>query len=92
MGISRDVTPEGAELYTRLTFHIPAEAPVKSFSTDELMLIPADPLTVAPFEEQIRTLDKKRLREKMGRVEDDIMQQVDAAIAVSFGLPHERLV
>ena len=41
--------------------------------------------------EQIRTLDKKRLREKMGRVEDDIMQQVDAAIAVSFGLPHERL-
>ena len=42
--------------------------------------------------EQIRTLDKKRLREKMGRVEDDIMQQVDAAIAVSFGLPHERLV
>ena len=43
--------------------------------------------------EQIRTLDKKRLREKMGRVEDEkIMQQVDAAIAVSFGLPHERLV
>ena len=42
--------------------------------------------------EQVRTLDKKRLREKMGRVEDDIMQQVDAAIAVSFGLPHERLV
>ena len=42
--------------------------------------------------EQIRTLDKKRLREKMGRVEDDIMQQVDAAIAVSFGLAHERLV
>lgn len=57
MGIGRDVTPEGAELYTRLTFHIPAEAPVKSFSTDELMLIPADPLTVAPFEEQIRTLE-----------------------------------
>ena len=56
MGIGRDVTPEGAELYTRLTFHIPAEAPVKSFSTDELMLIPADPLTVTPFEEQIRTL------------------------------------
>lgn len=57
MGIGRDVTPEGAELYTRLTFHIPAEAPVKSFSTDELMLIPADPLAVAPFEEQISTLE-----------------------------------
>ena len=42
--------------------------------------------------EQVRTLDKRRLREKMGRVEDDIMQQVDAAIAVSFGLAHERLV
>ena len=42
--------------------------------------------------EQVRTLDKKRLRERMGRVEESIMQQVDAAIAVSFGLPHERLV
>ena len=42
--------------------------------------------------EQIRTLDKRRLRERMGRVEGDIMEQVDAAIAVSFGLQRNRLV
>ena len=42
--------------------------------------------------DSIILLEQIRLREKMGRVEDDIMQQVDAAIAVSFGLPHERLV
>ena len=36
--------------------------------------------------EQIRTLDKKRLREHMGRVDDQVMRRVDSAIAVSFGL------
>ena len=43
--------------------------------------------------EQIRTLDKRRLREKMGRVDRELMDRVDAAIAVSFGLPgNGRLV
>ena len=42
--------------------------------------------------EQIRTLDKKRLREKMGHVEENVMEKVDTAIAVSFGLPHDQLV
>ncbi|MEG2421706.1 MAG: type II toxin-antitoxin system PemK/MazF family toxin [Oscillospiraceae bacterium] len=42
--------------------------------------------------EQIRTLDKKRLREKMGRLDEDLMGKVDAAIAVSFGLHGETLV
>ena len=36
--------------------------------------------------EQIRTLDKKRLREKMGTLDDAHMQSVDEALAVSFGL------
>ncbi|MBQ6159930.1 MAG: type II toxin-antitoxin system PemK/MazF family toxin [Oscillospiraceae bacterium] len=36
--------------------------------------------------EQIRTLDKRRLREHMGRLSDEQMSQVDNAIAVSFGL------
>ncbi|MDY2719694.1 MAG: type II toxin-antitoxin system PemK/MazF family toxin [Candidatus Faecousia sp.] len=35
---------------------------------------------------QIRTIDKKRLREHMGRLDEGMMNQVDAAIAVSFGL------
>ena len=42
--------------------------------------------------EQIRTLDKKRLRERMGHVEDAVMNRVDTAIAVSFGLPRDQLV
>ena len=42
--------------------------------------------------EQIRTLDKRRLREHMGRVDEKVMHQVDAAIAVSFGLHPETLV
>ena len=42
--------------------------------------------------EQVRTLDKRRLREKMGRVDDQVMEKIDTAIAVSFGLPHDRLV
>ena len=42
--------------------------------------------------EQVRTLDKKRLRERMGHVEEQVMEKVDTAIAVSFGLPHDQLV
>lgn len=42
--------------------------------------------------EQIRTLDKKRLREHMGRVDEQVMRRVDNAIAVSFGLNPERLI
>ncbi len=36
--------------------------------------------------EQIRTIDKTRLREKMGHVDDVLMQKVDNAISISFGL------
>ena len=36
--------------------------------------------------EQIRTLDKKRLREKMGELDSDAMSQVNNALSVSFGL------
>ena len=36
--------------------------------------------------EQIRTLDKKRLREKMGTLDADHMRRIDKALAVSFGL------
>ena len=42
--------------------------------------------------EQVRTLDKRRLREKMGRLDDNVMRKVDAAIAVSFGLHPETMV
>ena len=36
--------------------------------------------------EQIRTLDKRRLREKMGHLDEDTMTSVNNAIEVSFGL------
>ena len=36
--------------------------------------------------EQIRTIDKSRLRERMGRLDKGTMNEVDSALAVSFGL------
>jgi mRNA interferase MazF len=36
--------------------------------------------------EQVRTLDKRRLKEKMGHLDEDMMVQVNRAIAVSVGL------
>lgn len=36
--------------------------------------------------EQVRTIDKKRLKEKMGHLEDEVMERVNAAITVSLGL------
>ena len=42
--------------------------------------------------EQVRTLDKRRLREKMGRLDEAAMRRVDTAIAVSFGLQPDVFV
>lgn len=36
--------------------------------------------------EQIRTIDKKRLREKIGRFDDEMMRYVDDALRISIGL------
>ena len=36
--------------------------------------------------EQVRTLDKRRLKEKMGHLDEDMMVEVNRAIAVSVGL------
>lgn len=36
--------------------------------------------------EQIRTIDKERLREKIGQLDDDLMLKVDEALEISFGL------
>lgn len=36
--------------------------------------------------EQVRTIDKTRLREKMGHLDEGVMRRVNEAIAVSFGL------
>lgn len=36
--------------------------------------------------EQIRTIDKSRLMEKIGQVDDSVMRQVNSALGISFGL------
>ncbi len=61
----------------RLPTHIELEARSFGLTRDSVVLL-----------EQIRTIDKRRLRERMGRVDDELMNKVDDAIAVSFGL-HE---
>ncbi|QEK11442.1 type II toxin-antitoxin system PemK/MazF family toxin [Crassaminicella thermophila] len=36
--------------------------------------------------EQIRTIDKKRLREKIGHSDEEMMNKVNEALLISFGL------
>ena len=59
----------------RLPTHIELEGNTFGLTRDSVVLL-----------EQIRTIDKRRLRERMGRVNEELMNKVDDAIAVSFGL------
>jgi len=59
----------------KLPTHIEIEARTYGLSKNSVVLL-----------EQVRTLDKKRLGERMGCLDDMLMQRVDDAIAVSFGL------
>lgn len=60
---------------THLPTHIDIYAESFGLSRDSVILL-----------EQIRTIDKRRLREKMGHIDDGMMQKVNDAISVSFGL------
>ena len=40
--------------------------------------------------EQIRTLDKKRLKEKMGNLDNSIMDMINSALSISFGLINDN--
>ena len=59
----------------RLPTHIELGAGGFGLNRDSVVLI-----------EQIRTLDKSRLRERMGALDAPTMARVNGAIAVSFGL------
>ena len=59
----------------RLPTHIELSASHYGLSRDSVVLL-----------EQIRTLDKSRLRERMGKLDAPTMDRVNGAIAVSFGL------
>lgn len=37
--------------------------------------------------EQVRTIDKHRLKEKMGKLDSSYMSRIDQALSISFGLP-----
>lgn len=60
---------------TRLPTHIDIYAERAGLARDSVILL-----------EQIRTLDKRRLRERMGHLDDEMMNRVNSAIAVSFGI------
>lgn len=59
----------------KLPTHIELVGPTVGLTKNSVVLL-----------EQIRTIDKKRLKEHMGRLDDEMMNKVDDAIAVSFGL------
>ena len=60
---------------TKMPTHISVNASVCGLSKDSVVLL-----------EQIRTLDKKRLREKMGNLPEVDMDRIDDALSVSIGL------
>ncbi|MBR3815944.1 MAG: type II toxin-antitoxin system PemK/MazF family toxin [Clostridia bacterium] len=60
---------------TSLPTHIKVNAHDCGLSKDSVVLL-----------EQVRTLDKKRLKEKMGNLDKDDMFKIDKALSVSFGL------
>ena len=60
---------------TKLPTHIDVYAERAGLARDSIVLL-----------EQLRTLDKRRLREKLGHLDDQMMGEIDTAIAVSLGL------
>ena len=60
---------------SKLPTHIDVFGETVGLSKDSVILL-----------EQIRTIDKIRLKEKMGHLDDNIMHRVNDAITVSFGL------
>lgn len=59
----------------RMPTHIGIKGPAAGLAKDSVVLL-----------EQMRTLDKRRLREKTGRIDPADQRRVDEAINVSLGL------
>lgn len=59
----------------KLPTHIEISAQEYGLAKDSVILL-----------EQIRTIDKKRLREKIGHLDDELMEKVNEALSISFGL------
>jgi mRNA interferase MazF len=58
-----------------LPTHISVRAAQSGLQKDSIVLL-----------EQVRTLDKQRLKERMGNLTDSEMDRIDRALSVSFGL------
>ena len=59
----------------RLPTHIELSAQSYGLSRDSVILL-----------EQIRTIDKKRLKERMGTLDSTAMDKINNALSISFGL------
>ncbi len=59
----------------KLPTHIELNAASCGLAKDSVVLL-----------EQVRTLDKRRLKERMGELDSSAMSQVNDALSVSFGL------
>lgn len=59
----------------KLPTHVEISAPEYGLPKDSVVLL-----------EQVRTIDKKRLREKIGRFNDEMMVKVDDCLKISLGL------
>ena len=59
----------------KLPTHITLDASTCGLQKDSIVLL-----------EQIRTIDKRRLKDKMGSIDHASMSKVDNALSISFGL------
>ena len=59
----------------KLPTHIEIDALEYGLTKDSVVLL-----------EQVRTIDKKRLKEKIGHIDEPLMGKVNEAITISFGI------
>lgn len=60
---------------TALPTHVRVDSQISGLPKESVVLM-----------EQIRTIDKKRLKEKIGHLNGEAMQRIDAALMISIGL------
>ena len=60
---------------SRLPTHVELPAQLSGLERDSVVLL-----------EQVRTIDKKRLKRRVSRLEEDIMAKIDEALGISVGL------
>ena len=74
--IAAAITSQQAK--AKLPTHIQLNSESSGLAKDSVVLL-----------EQIRTIDKRRLKEKMGSLDDNSMEKINEAISISFGLGNQ---